>query len=75
MTSHNEKTFIFKALRQFLLALLLFLLILLLINYNVGFSYTGVCSGYDIYAVHEIYTHPEQTPIAVIVCSLCAGFV
>jgi hypothetical protein len=40
MTSHNEKTFIFKALRQFLLALLLFLLILLLINYNVGFSYT-----------------------------------
>jgi hypothetical protein len=40
MTSPNEKTFIFKALRQFLLALLAFLLILLLISYNVVFSYT-----------------------------------
>ena len=35
-----KKTFFFKALRQFLLALLPFLLILLLTNYNVVFSYT-----------------------------------
>jgi hypothetical protein len=65
MTPRNEKTFIFKALRQFLLALLLFFLIFLLINYNVIFflHLPAESSGQVTATFYLYWTHKRERAI------------